>query len=336
MQEKVSVGPSRWAINGMGRIGRTLFRLLYDKNLSQNLIAVNDVMPKDNLIYLLKYDSVHGAFPGEISATSDGIRIDGREIYYYQQAAIHDLPWRTHAVDTVIEATGLFTHSTEASLHLSGGARCVLLTTYSKDIPSTILGVNHQSVTPGTPIISPGDCTINCVAPLLHVINTNYGIHSVHINVIQAYTTRQQLLDAPYKGFRRGRAAGHSIVPFEVKITGVLEGIFPSLRNRIESISTRVPVPCGAIADIAFVLQNPTDAQALNSMITRASEGELRNITTVTFDPVVSSDMIGNPHSSIVDGSLTRVVNGNHAKLLAWFDNEWGYANRLLDWLGRF
>jgi len=334
MQENVNEGLSpRWAINGMGRIGRTLFRLLYEKGLSQNLVAVNDIMPKDNLIYLLKYDSIRGIFRAKFLQRRMAFSIDGHEIFYDQQAAISNLPWHTHAIDTVIEATGLFTHSTEASLHLSSGAKRVLLTTYGHDIPSSIWGINHQTIAQETRIISPGDCTLNCVAPLLYIFQKNLGIHSVHINVIQAYTTRQQLLDAPYKGFRRGRAASHSIVPFEVKITPELEHIFPALKTRIEAMSTRVPVPCGAIADLAIVFQNITDGQAINSMITKASREELRNITDITFDPIVSTDIIGNPHSSTVDGSLTRVTNGNHLRLLAWFDNEWGYANRLMDWL---
>jgi len=327
---------SRLAINGMGRIGRTLLRLLFEKGSIQSVIAVNDIMPKDNLIYLLKYDSIRGTLSAEISSTTNGFSIDGHEIYCYQHAEIKNLPWQKHSIETVIEATGLFTYSADASLHLSNGVKRVLLSTYSKDIPSTILGVNHQTVTQETKIISPGDCTINCVAPLINLVQKNFEIHSIHINVIQAYTTRQQLLDGPYKGLRRGRAASHSIIPFEVNITPALETIFPVLKNKIESMSTRVPVPCGALADISFVLQNPTDAKAVNSIITKASQEELKNITSITFDPIVSSDILGNSHSSAIDGTLTRVVNGNHLKLFAWFDNEWGYANRLLDWLGKF
>ncbi|HEV8512061.1 MAG TPA: glyceraldehyde 3-phosphate dehydrogenase NAD-binding domain-containing protein, partial [Cyclobacteriaceae bacterium] len=276
---------SRLAVNGMGRIGRTLFRLIYEKGSIERLIAVNDIMPKDNLIYLLKYDSIRGSLPVEISSTSNGFSIDGHEIYFYQQAEIKNLPWQKHSIDIAVEATGLFTHSADASLHLSNRAKRVLITTFSKDIPSTILGVNHQTVTPETKIISPGDCTINCVAPLVNLIQKNFGVHSVHINVIQAYTTRQQLLDGPYKGLRRGRAASNSIIPFEVNITPVLENIFPSLKNKIESISTRVPVTCGALADISFVLQKQTDAITVNSVISKASNEELKNISSITFDP---------------------------------------------------
>jgi glyceraldehyde 3-phosphate dehydrogenase len=193
--------------------------------------------------------------------------------------------------------------------------------------------VNHQNVNNDTQIISPGDCTINCVAPLINVVQQNWGIKSLHINVIQGYTSRQELIDAPYKGWRRGRAAGHSIIPFEVNITPVLETIFPSLQGKIESISTRVPVPIGALADISFFLQQPTDATSVNAVFTSASQIFLKGISAITFDPIVSADILGNPHSSIIDGSLTRVIDGHHLKLMTWFDNEWGYANRLFDWL---
>lgn len=320
---------SRLAINGMGRIGRTLLRLLYQKGLIRNLIAVNDIMSKENLIYLLKYDSIRGIFPSEITETPNGFRIHDHEILYSQQSDISLLPWKNHSINTAIEATGLFTHSTEASRHLSNGVKHVLLTTFSKDLPSTVLGINVKEK---APIISPADCTINSVAPLIYLMDKNFGVDSVHINVIQGYTTRQELLDKPYKGLRRGRAAGHSIIPFEVNIKPVLENIFPQLQGKIESMSTRVPVPCGAIADISMVLKKTTDAIAVNSTIKEGAAAELKNIIDITFEPIVSTDILNNPHSSTVDGQLTK-VNENHLRLMTWFDNEWGYANRLSDWI---
>lgn len=320
----------RYAINGMGRIGRTLFRVLHQRGLLKQLIAVNDLMPKENLIYLLKYDSIHGTFPNEIQATTNGFSIDGHEISYTQQSEISELKWQPLHIDVAIEATGLFTHSTEMQQHRAVGAKKVLLTTYSKDLPATIWSVNDQST---SALVSPGDCTINCVAPLLHIIEQAIGIESVHINVIQGYTTRQQLIDAPYKGLRRGRAAAHSIIPFEVNIRPVLETIFPALSGKIETMSTRVPIPCGALADISLVLKNNLNATSLNDLIQQKAKAEMKNTVDITFDPIVSSDVLSNPHSSLVDGTLTKITNGTHAKLLAWFDNEWGYANRLADWL---
>lgn len=323
---------SRYAINGMGRIGRTLFRVLHQRSQLKHLIAVNDLMPKENLIYLLKYDSVHGTLLNDIQPTSNGFSIDGHDIIYLQQPEITKLNWQLFDIDIVIEATGLFTHSSEMQQHVVAGAKKVLLTTYSKDLLSTIWGVNEQKA---SVLISPGDCTINCVAPLIHIVEQSIGIESVHINVIQGYTTRQQLIDAPYKGLRRGRAAAHSIIPFEVNIRPVLETLFPALSGKIETMSTRVPIPCGALADISLVLKNSSNANSLNELIQQNANAEMKNTIAITFDPIVSSDVLSNPHSSLVDGALTKVSNGKHAKLLAWFDNEWGYSNRLADWLGK-
>jgi glyceraldehyde 3-phosphate dehydrogenase len=328
--------PQKIAINGMGRIGRTLFRVLLQKGMSKNVVAVNDVMPKENLIYLLKYDSIRGVLQNDITATNKGFTIDGHEIIYCQQSELSQLPWQEFMIDTVVEATGLFTHSTEVSQHITNGAKRVLLSTYSKDVDSTIWGVNQQAVGQNTKIISPGDCTINCVAPLINLILKNWGIKSLHINVIQGYTTRQELIDAPYKGLRRGRAASHSIIPFEVNIKPVLENIFPALNGKIESMSTRVPIPCGALADLSFYIQKATDAATVNSFFDKAAREELKDITSVTFDPIVSSDVLGSSHSGIIDGALTRVTDGHHLKLMTWFDNEWGYSNRLADWLHTF
>jgi glyceraldehyde 3-phosphate dehydrogenase len=314
----------------MGRIGRTLFRVLHQRGQLTNLIAVNDLMPKENLIYLLKYDSIRGTFSYDIQSTPDGFSIDGHEISYLQQPDITRLNWRNYAIDIVIEATGLFTHSAEMRQHQQMGAKKVLLTTYSKDVPSTIWGVNDQA---DLMLVSPGDCTINCVAPIIHAIEQSIGIESAHVNVIQGFTSRQQLIDSPYKGLRRGRAAAHSIIPFEVNIRPVLETIFPALRGKIETMSTRVPIPCGALADISLVLKKTSDADKLNALFQQRASHGMKNSVAITYDPIVSSDVLGNPNSAVVDGTLTKVTNGTHAKLLAWFDNEWGYSSRLADWL---
>lgn len=320
----------RLAINGMGRIGRTLFRLLHQKGKLENLIAVNDIMSKENLMYLLKYDSIRGIFSAEITPTPAGFSIDGHEIVYLSQSDLKSLAWKKHSIDIAVEATGLFTHSSEAVHHIDAGAKRVLLTTFSKDLPTTVFGVNQPKAP--AQIISPGDCTINCVAPLVYLMEKEYGVDSVHVNVIQGYTTRQELLDKPYKGLRRGRAAGHSIIPFEVNIKSVLENIFPALQNKIESMSTRVPVPCGAIADVSMVLKNSTTSENVNQLVQNASREEFKNIVGITFDPIVSTDILNNPYSSTIDGQLTKVT-GNHLRLMTWFDNEWGYTNRLYDWL---
>jgi len=315
----------------MGRIGRTLFRLFYQKGMVNRIVAVNDIMPKENLIYLLKYDSVRGTLPCEIQITEQGFSMDDHEVHYSQSSTIENIPWKNYSLEVIVEATGLFTHSSKASVHLANANR-VLLTTFSSDLPTCVFGVNQNEAF-NSRIISPGDCTINCVAPIIHLLLKNLGVESVHANVIQAYTTRQQLIDSPYKGLRRGRSAAHSIIPFEVNITPVLETIFPHLKNKINAMSTRVPVVCGALADLSINLKSHSTTDEINELILNASKNELKNISSITFDPIVSADVLGNSHSSLVDGSLTKVIDGTHVKLLVWFDNEWGYANRLSDWL---
>ena len=324
---------SRLAINGMGRIGRNLFRVLLQKKDFANLIAVNDIMSKENLIYLLRYDSIRGNLSYDITSTDQGFLVNNHEVYYSQESDIAHLPWQAYSIDTVVEATGLFTNSSDASLHLSCGANKVLLSTYSKDIPSSIWGVNQHTINRQTILVSPGDCTLNCVAPILETVRQKWGIQSAHINMIQGYTTRQELLDSPYKGFRRGRAAANSIIPFEVNIKSVLEEIFPTLEGRIESMSTRVPVPCGALADISIVVEQSTQFNEVNVLFENSSQKELKKIISITYDPIVSLDILGNPHSGVIDGALTRVTNARHLRLMVWFDNEWGYSNRLYDWI---
>lgn len=320
------------AINGMGRIGRSLLRLMLEKNQLHRLAVVSDVMTKDNLIYLLRYDSIRGPLSREIVATPKGFRIAEHEVAF---AAAQDSSrsWNDYSVDLVVEATGLFTHSQEAAIHLEKGAKKVLLTTYAKDIPSHVWGVNHHHWNLETAIVSPGDCTVNCVAPVLSILQNSFGMESVHVNVIQAYTTRQELLDKPYKGLRRGRAAAHAIIPFEVNIAPVLENLFPLLAGSIETMSTRVPIPCGAFAEVSCMLKKNTNAAEVNLLLQTAASNTLKGITTITFDPIVSSDIIGNTHSGVVDGLLTRVTNERHLRMMIWFDNEWGYTNRLLDWI---
>lgn len=316
----------------MGRIGRTLFRLLLQKNELQRMVAVNDIMPKENLIYLLKYDSIRGPLDASVILTENGFRVNDHEIFFSSESEIEKVNWKDRNIHTIVEATGLFTLHSDASRHFVHNSKQVLLTTFSKDVPVTVWGVNHLLKT-NPNIISPGDCTINCVAPIIKTIQTDFNIQSLHVNVIQGYTTRQELIDSPYKGLRRGRAAAHSIIPFEVNITSILESIFPSITDKIQSMSTRVPVACGAFAELSMVLNETTSAKQINSIFESASEKDLKGITDITYDPIVSSDILNNSHSGVIDGLLTRVTNGSHVRLLAWFDNEWGYCNRLLDWL---
>lgn len=317
----------RIAINGMGRIGRTLLRLFVQRGELGRIIAINDIMPKENLLYLLRYDSIRGPLNLSLEATDNGITVDGHEIFYSTEVNPAALPWEKQRVQTVVEATGLFTTQAEATAHLKSGAQMVLLTTFSRDVPLTVWGVNHQGLS-AADIIAPGDCTLNCVAPIVNQLQSHWGIESLHINVIQGYTTRQELIDGPHKAMRRGRAAAHSIIPFEVHIAGPLESLFTSLEGKVRAMSTRVPVACGALAELSVILTRDAERGEIHSALSG-----LPDIIAVTNDPIVSSDILCDTHSATIDGLLTQVTQKRHLRLMAWFDNEWGFVNRLADWL---
>ncbi len=322
----------RIAINGMGRIGRLLFRrLVGDPNIE--LVAINDIMEPDNLAYLLKYDSVYGTFPHTITLQDDDkLEVNGQSIAILQEPDPIKLPWKALEVDVVLECSGRFTSRAGASAHLAVGAKKVLLsTTGSPEIPLMIYGFNQHLLTPETDIISPGGCMTNCSTHILYLLNS-IGIESAHINVFHSYTSRQGIVDAPHKQFRRGRAAAESIIPVEIDLAHSLENLFPLLQNRIAAVSTRVPVANGALADFTIQLKHNTTAQEINQLFRTAAGKEYKGIVDYTEEQLVSLDIKGNTHSCIVDGTLTSVV-GNHVKLITWFDNEYGYTSRMVDWL---
>lgn len=321
----------RIAINGMGRIGRLLFRRLID-HPDFELVAVNDIMPPANLAYLLKYDSVYGTFPDNIDADSDMIHACGKQIHAFQADHPSRLPWKQLGIDVVLECSGKFSNQASASAHLQAGARKVLLsTTGSNDVPLLIYGFNHNSVTSDTHIISPGGCMTNCSVHVLYILNA-IGIRSVQINMLHSYTSRQELVDAPHNQFRRGRAAAESIIPVEIDLHHSLERLMPGMKNRIAAVSTRVPVANGAMADFSVLLNDNATAQQVNDLFSKSAQNGFRGILDYTEEPLVSLDIKGNTHSCLVDGTLTSVV-GNHLKLIAWFDNEYGFTSRMMDWL---
>lgn len=322
----------RIAINGMGRIGRLLFRRLAGRK-DLELIAINDIMEPDNLVYLLKYDSVYGTFPHDITLeNNERLLVNGQSIAVLQQPDPASLPWKELGVDVVLECSGRFTSRAGASTHLTVGAKKVLLsTTGSPDIPLMIYGFNQHILTPETDIISPGGCMTNCSTHILYLMNS-IGIESAHINVLHSYTSRQGLVDAQHKQFRRGRAAAESIIPVEIDLAHSLETLFPALQGRIAAVSTRVPVANGALADFTIQLKHAASANEINQVFRTAAANEYKGIVDYTEEQLVSLDIKGNTHSCIVDGNLTSVV-GNHVKLITWFDNEYGYTGRMLDWL---
>lgn len=321
----------RIAINGMGRIGRLLFRKLVN-HPGLELVAVNDIMPADNLAYLLKYDSIYGTFDKEITRKEKSFTVNGKKIAVFSEDHPSKLPWNDLSVDAVLECSGKFISRSAAEEHIKAGAKKVLLsTTGSEDVPLMIYGFNQNGIASASPIISPGGCMTNCSVHILYILQS-IGIKSAQVNILHSYTSRQELVDAAHKHFRRGRAASESIIPVEIDLHHSIERLMPGLKNKIATVSTRVPVANGAMADFTVQLSGDASAQQVNTLFKKAAANEYKGILEYTEDPLVSLDIKGNTHSCIVDGTLTSVV-GNHLKLIVWFDNEYGFTSRMVDWL---
>ena len=320
----------RIGINGMGRIGRLLFRrLLNDPGIT--LVAVNDIMPADNLLYLLKYDSLYGRFMHELTLQAGSIVAGNKNIIVLQKEYPSQLPWKALGVDVVLECSGKYSSLAAATGHLQAGAKKVLLsTTGSADVPLLIYGFNQHQLTSSTDIISPGGCMTNCSTHILALLNT-IGIESAHINILHSYTSRQELVDTAHPQFRRGRAAAESIIPVEIDLVLALERLLP-LKDKLAAVSIRVPVTNGALADVTVQLTKQVTRQQLNDLFKQAAQNEGKGIVEYTEDALVSADIKGNTHSCVIDGSLTSVV-GKQVKIIAWFDNEYGYTSRMMDWL---
>jgi glyceraldehyde 3-phosphate dehydrogenase len=321
----------RIAINGMGRIGRLLTRRLLTLD-GIELVAVNDIMEPDNLAYLLRYDSIYGTLPEAVTYADGHLAIGNHRIAVFRQEDPAGLPWAKLGVDVVLECSGRFTHGGKAAIHLEAGARKVLLsTTGSPELPLLIYGFNNHLLTPSIDIVSPGGCMTNCSTHILYLLN-QIGIESAQINILHSYTSRQELVDAPHKQFRRGRAAAESMIPVEIDLAVSLERLMPVLHERVAAVSTRVPVANGAMADFTVQLTAPTTAEAVNNLFKEAAQNAYKGILEYTEEPLVSLDIKGDTHSCIVEGPLTSVV-GRQVKVIAWFDNEYGYTSRMIDWL---
>jgi len=321
----------RIAINGMGRIGRLLFRRLIDNDRFE-VIAVNDIMPVENLAYLLKYDSVYGTFPAEIKADGSSLLINNKKITALKNADPATLPWKNLNIDVVLECSGAFTDKAGASKHLTAGAKKVLLsTTGADDIPLLVYGFNQNASVDDIDILSPGGCMTNCSLHILYILNS-IGINSVHINILHSYTSRQSLVDMPHEQFRRGRAAAESIIPVAIDLHKSLNRLLPALKGKINVFSTRVPVANGAMASFSIQLNRNVTASEVNHLFQTAVKNEYKGILDYTEEPLVSLDIKGNSNSGIIDGTQTAVI-GNHARVVAWFDNEYGFTSRMIDWL---
>ncbi|KXS43306.1 MULTISPECIES: type I glyceraldehyde-3-phosphate dehydrogenase [unclassified Candidatus Frackibacter] len=323
----------RLAINGFGRIGRNVFRILQKKKADMEVVAINDLTDAETLAYLLKYDSVHGRFDGEVEATDNGIKVNGEEIEVTSEKDPANLGWDEKGVDIVIEATGVFRKKAQLEKHLEAGADKVILTVPAKDkIDNTIvLGVNDDELKDSDRIVSNASCTTNCLAPLAKVLNDKFGIEKGLITTVHGYTASQAILDAPMKKTRRGRAAAENIIPTTTGAAIATTKVLPELEGKIDGMAMRVPVPDGSIVDGVFNLSTDVTEEEVNAALKEAAEGEMEGVLGYTEDEVVSRDIIGSPYSSLIDAQSTKVIAGNQVKVLSWYDNEWGYSNRVVD-----
>lgn len=317
------------AINGFGRIGRLVFKIGLEKGIK--FVAINDLIDIPTLVYLLKYDSVYGRFKGSVEAGKNSIIVNGKKIMVFAEADPSKLPWGKLKVNYVIESTGRFKEYDKASLHLKAGAKRVLISAPSKDPDITVVyGVNHKDIKKHDKIISVASCTTNCLAPVAKVLNDNFGILRAFMTTIHGYTSSQKLVDLPDKKLRRGRAAAVNIIPTTTGATEATSKVIPELEGRMDGLSIRVPVVVGSIVDFVAELHQQVTKEEINLALKKASKGELKGVLAYTEDEIVSSDIIANSHSSIVDGLSTQVM-GNLVKVLSWYDNEYGYSSRMVD-----
>lgn len=320
----------RVAINGFGRIGRIYFRNAIN-NPQIDIVAINDVTDTETLAHLLKYDSIHRAFNGEIKIEGKDIIVNGKKIKIVSSKDPSQLPWKENEIDIVIESTGLFLDTESATKHLTAGAKKVILSAPAKDddIKTLVLGVNDSVLTKEDVIVSNASCTTNCAAPMLAVLK-QFGIEEAYITTVHSYTNDQRIHDAPHKDLRRARAAALSIIPTSTGAAKAITKIFPDLEGKIGGCGMRVPVADGSLTDITCVLTKIPSVEQINTAFREAAKTTLKGILQYTEDPIVSVDVIGNPHSVLYDSEFTSVV-GNLVKVIGWYDNEWGYSNRLVD-----
>lgn len=326
----------RIAINGFGRIGRSVFRILNSKP-DVDVVAINDIFDKGALAYLLKYDTVMGRFPETLSLEGDILKTESQSVKLVAERDPSSLPWGEMGVDIVVESTGIFRTKAQLENHLSAGAKRVVLTVPAKDdIDYTVvLGVNDDGLKPEHRIVSNASCTTNCLAPMAKVLNDSFGIELGVINTIHAYTNDQRLADVPHSDWRRSRAAAENVIPTTTGAARAVGKVLPELNGKLDGIAMRVPVPDGSVVDFNILLEKDVTVDDVNEAVREAATtGPLKNVLEFSTLPVVSTDIIGNPHSSIFDAPFTRVVDGNFVKTLNWYDNEWGYSNRVADLLG--
>jgi glyceraldehyde 3-phosphate dehydrogenase (phosphorylating) len=322
---------TRVGINGFGRIGRLVFRAARGQDLE--IVGINDLTDAKTLAHLLKYDSIHGRYPGEVTAADNAIVVDGVKIPVSAERDPAKLPWGKLGAKLVIESTGIFTDRAGAGKHLEAGAERVIISAPAKDPDVTIvLGVNNGDYDPRKhKIISNASCTTNCLAPVAKVLNDEFGVESGWMTTIHAYTNDQVMLDFPHKDLRRARAGALSMIPTSTGAASAIGLVLPALKGKLDGYAMRVPTSDVSVVDLSVKLAKSTSAEAINAAMKAAADGPLKGILAYSDEPLVSVDFLGNPHSSILDAQSTKVMGGNFAKVLSWYDNEWGYSNRVVD-----
>ena len=320
----------RIAINGFGRIGRLAFRQLVSRPAFQ-VVAINDLTDVETLAHLLKYDSIHGLFPGDVAVSNGNLVVNGQEIQITAERNPADLPWGASQVDLVVESTGVFADAEKASAHLTAGAGKVIISAPAKgDLKTIVLGVNDDILTSDDRIVSNASCTTNCLAPMAKVLNDTFGLETGYITTIHAYTADQRLQDAPHKDLRRARAAALSMIPTSTGAAKAVGLVLPELAGKLDGMAVRVPTPTGSVTDLTATLKTETTAEQVNAALKAAADGPMKGILQYCEDPIVSVDIVGNTHSCIVDAALTKCT-GNLVKVFGWYDNEAGYATRVVD-----
>ncbi len=327
----------RVGINGFGRIGRSVFRVITQRDSDIEVVAINDLGDAETLAYLLRYDSVMGPFPGGVELDDDLLRAGGQEVRLLTVEDPADLPWKELDVQIAVESTGVFRDRASLEKHLRAGATRVVLTVPSKDpVDDTIvLGVNDDQIDDEDRIVSNASCTTNCLAPIAKILNDEFGIRRGVMTTVHAFTNDQRLADVPHKELRRSRAATENIIPTTTGAAKAVGEVLPELDGKLDGMAMRVPVPDGSTVDLVAELARDVTAEEINEAVRKAAEGPMADIVEFATAPLVSSDIIGNPHSSIFDSLSTRVLNGNLVKVVAWYDNEWGYSNRVVDLIER-
>ncbi|HXQ88573.1 MAG TPA: type I glyceraldehyde-3-phosphate dehydrogenase [Solirubrobacterales bacterium] len=326
-------------INGFGRIGRNVFRAAKAANADIDFVAVNDLVDTDTMAHLLKYDSILGRYPGGVEVNGDAIVADGDEVKVLSERDPAQLPWGDLGVDVVIESTGFFTKREDAAKHLEAGAKKVIISAPATEPDVTVaLGVNFDEAYDADShhVISNASCTTNCLAPLAKVLHEAFGIEQGLMTTIHAYTADQRLQDMPHKDPRRSRAAALNLIPTTTGAAKAVGLVLPELNGKLNGFSMRAPVPTGSAVDLVFTTPNPVDPDQVNAALKAAADGPLKGILAYTEDPIVSSDIVGDPHSSIVDAPSTMVIgDGRMVKVISWYDNEWGYSNRCVELAGK-